>query len=130
LIYAHNLDAGAKRKIAKAVLHRLWSERTDVLSVQVLQEFYVNVTRKIPVPPSKHLAHLVVDIYSIWCIETTSAKISAASRIEDESQIAFCDALIVSSALKSGASRILSGGFSTGQRIAGVLIENPFASAH
>jgi predicted nucleic acid-binding protein len=130
LIYAHNLDAGTKREIASAVLHRLWSERTGVLSVQVLQEFYVNVRRKIPVPLSKHSARPVVDSYSIWCIEATPAEISAAFRIEHESQIAFWDALIVSSALKSGASRILSEDFGAGQRIAGVLIENPFLGAH
>jgi predicted nucleic acid-binding protein len=130
LIYAHNLDAGRKHEIANAALHRLWGERTGVLSVQVLQEFYVNVTRKIPVPLSKHSARLVVDSYTIWCIETTPAEIAAAFRIEDESQIAFWDALIVASAVKSGASRIFSEDLNAGQRIAGVLIENPFVGVH
>jgi len=39
LIYAHDIDAAAKHQIAKAVLRELWSERTGVLSIQVLQEF-------------------------------------------------------------------------------------------
>jgi predicted nucleic acid-binding protein len=128
LIYAHDVDATAKRQIAKAVLHDLWSERTGVLSMQVLQEFYVNVTRKIPSPLSKDLARLVVSSYAIWCVETTPAEISAAFRIEDESRIGFWDALIVSSASKSGATRILSEDLSAGQRIAGILIENPFVN--
>jgi predicted nucleic acid-binding protein len=126
LIYAHNLDAGKKHEIAKAVLHELWSERMGILSMQVLQEFYVNVTRKIPTPLPKNSARLVVDSYGIWCIETTPAEISAAFRIEDESQIDFWDALIVSSAVKGGANRILSEDLNAGQRIAGVFIENPF----
>jgi predicted nucleic acid-binding protein len=126
LIYAHDVDAGAKHQTAKTVLRELWSERTGVLSVQVLQEFYVNVTRKIPTPLSKDLARHVVSSYAIWCTETTSSEISAAFRIEDESRIGFWDALIVSSAAKSGATRILSEDFSAGQRIAGVIIENPF----
>jgi predicted nucleic acid-binding protein len=71
-----------------------------------------------------------VDSYGIWCIETTPAEISAAFRIEDESRIGFWDALIVSSALKGGASRILSEDLSAGQRIAGILIENPFADVY
>lgn len=129
LIYAHNLDAGTKHEIAKAVLHELWSERTGILSMQVLQEFYVNVTRKIPTPLPKNSARLVVDSYGIWCIETTPAEISAAFRIEDESRIGFWDALIVSSALKGGATRILSEDLSAGQRIAGIVIDNPFARA-
>ena len=97
-----------------------------MLSVQVLQEFYVNVTRKIPVPLSRQAARQIVSSYTIWCAETTAAEISAAFRIEDESQMGFWDALIVSSAAKSGASRILSEDFNAGQKIAGVIIENPF----
>jgi predicted nucleic acid-binding protein len=127
LVYAHDVDASAKRQIAKQILHELWVERTGVLSVQVLQEFYVNVTRKIPSPLPKASARLVVDGYATWCAETTPAEISAAFRIEDEARISFWDALIVSSAIKSGATRILSEDFNTGQRISGILIDNPFA---
>jgi len=127
LVYAHDVDASAKRQIAKQILHELWVERTGVLSVQVLQEFYVNVTRKIPSPLPKASARLVVDGYATWCAETTPAEIGAAFRIEDEARIGFWDALIVSSAIKSGATRILSEDFNTGQRISGILIDNPFA---
>lgn len=127
LIYAHDVDAGAKHKIAKAVLGQLWSERTGALSMQVLQEFYVKVTRKIASPLSKESARLVVKTYTIWCIETTPTEIAAAFRVEDESRIGFWDALIVAAAAKSGATRLLSEDLSAGQRISGVLIENPFA---
>ena len=129
LIYAHDIDANAKHQIAKAVLRDLWSRRTGVLSVQVLQEFYVNVTKKIPSPISKDLAGRVAASYTIWCIETSADDISAAFRIEDESKIGFWDALIVSAAVKSGAVRILSEDLNTGQRIAGIVVENPFADS-
>lgn len=129
LIYAHDVDAAAKHQIAKAVLRELWSERTGVLSLQVLQEFYVNVTRKIATPLSKTSARLIVNSYAMWCTETTPAEMSSAFRIEDESRIGFWDALIVSSAARSGAARILSEDFSSGQRISGILIENPFLEA-
>jgi len=127
LMYAHDVAAGAKHQIAETVLRELWSERAGVLSVQVLQEFYVNVTRKIPVPLSKEAARQVVSNYEIWCTETTSAEDPAEFRIEDESRIGFWDALIVSSAAKSGATRLLSEDFNAGQRIAGIVIENPFS---
>jgi predicted nucleic acid-binding protein len=126
LIYAHDVDAKAKHNVAKDVLRELWSGRTGVLSMQVLQEFYVNVTRKIASPLPKDAARLVVNTYSIWCIETTSAEITAAFRIEDESRIGFWDALIVASAAKAGTVRILSEDLNA-QVIAGVRIENPFA---
>lgn len=128
LIYAHDVDAKRKQEAAKRILHELWSDRTGVLSVQVLQEFYVNVTRKIPHPISKESARLVVSTYSIWCIDTTPTEISSAFRIEDESRIGFWDALIVASAIKSGATRLLSEDLNAGQTISGVRIENPFGA--
>src|SRR6202451_4609511 len=94
LIYAHDVDAKAKNEVAKSLLRELWSQRTGVLSMQVLQEFYVNVTRKIATPLSKDAARGVVNSYSIWCVGTTPAEIAAAFRIEDESRTGFWDALI------------------------------------
>ena len=46
LIYAHDVDAGRKRDVARELLRALWVERAGVLSTQVLQEFYVNATRR------------------------------------------------------------------------------------
>lgn len=129
LIYAHDVDARAKHAVARDLLRDLWSERCGVVSMQVLQEFYVNVTRKIASPIPKDAARLVVNTYSIWCVETTPAEISAAFRIEDESRIGFWDALIVASAVKSGAIRILSEDMNAQQKISGVRIENPFTRA-
>lgn len=130
LIYAHNLDAGAKHEIARGILDELWREHKGVLSPQVLQEFYVNVTRKISVPLTRNSARLIVEAYGVWCVETALSEISAAFRIEDEARIGFWDALIVAAAVKSRAERILSEDLNAGQRIAGVLIENPFPHAH
>jgi len=127
LIYAHDVDAKAKHQAAQTVLRELWSERTGVVSPQVLQEFYVNVTRKIPRPISKESARLVVNNYAVWCIDITPAEIATAFHVEDASQIGFWDALIVASALKSGAARILSEDLNAGQTIVGIRIENPFA---
>ena len=130
LIYAHDIDAKVKHEAAKRVLQELWGERMGVLSMQVLQEFYVNVTRKISRPLSKESARLVVSTYTIWCIDATPAEISSAFRIEDEAHIGFWDALIVASAVKGGANRILSEDLNAGQIISGVRVVNPFAAVH
>ncbi|HEY4905260.1 MAG TPA: PIN domain-containing protein [Candidatus Sulfotelmatobacter sp.] len=127
LIYAHDVDAKAKHEVAKNVIRELWHERTGALSPQVLQEFYVNVTRKIASPLPKDAARQVVNSYSIWCVETTPVEISAAFRIEDESRIGFWDALIVASAVKCGARKLLSEDLNDQQQIAGIRVENPFA---
>lgn len=127
LIYAHDVDARRKHAIARDILRQLWSERTGALSPQVLQEFYVNVTRKIASPLSKPSARAVVDSYVVWSVDTTPADISAAFRIEDEAGIGFWDALIVAAARKAGSDRLLTEDLNAGQVIAGVRIENPFS---
>jgi predicted nucleic acid-binding protein len=126
LIYAHDVDAKAKHEVAKSVLRELWSQRIGVLSMQVLQEFYVNVTRKIATPLPKDAARLVVNTYSLWCTETTPAEVVSAFRIEDESRIGFWDALILAAAVKSGSTRILSEDLNAQQTITGIYVENPF----
>ena len=126
LIYAHDVDARAKHEIARDILRELWRERAGALSTQVLQEFYVNVTRKIASPLSKPSARAVVDSYVVWCVDPTPVEISAAFRIEDEAGIGFWDALIIAAARKAGAHRILSEDLNAGQIISGVRIENPF----
>ncbi|MHB8146049.1 MAG: PIN domain-containing protein [Vulcanimicrobiaceae bacterium] len=128
LIYAHDIDAGSKRTVAQQALGELWESGTGVISPQVLQEFYVNVTKKIAIPLSRESARLIVDSYAIWCIDVSSAEISMAFRIEDEASVGFWDALIIASAAKANAVRLLSEDLNSGQTIAGVRIENPFAA--
>ena len=126
LIYAHDADAGIKHTRAADLLASLWDLNLGVLSTQVLQEFYVNVTRKIAKPLSRNSARAVVDAYAVWCVDTTPHELTVAFRIEDEARIGFWDALIVAAALKGGAQRILSEDLNNRQTIAGVRIENPF----
>jgi len=128
LIYAHDADEPSKRDTANRILQGLWNERTGALSQQVLQEFYANATRKIASPLSRQAARLVVNTYAPWSVEPSIAELTAAFRIEDEARIGFWDALIVAAAMKAGADRILSEDLNPGQRIGGILIENPFHS--
>jgi predicted nucleic acid-binding protein len=126
LIYAHDLDQKKKQAIARARLTDLIQTRNIVLSPQVLQEFYVNVTRKIAKPITRRAAREIVEDFSVWSIETSAADLSSAFRIEETTKISFWDALICASALKSGAAIILSEDLNPGQKIAGIRIENPF----
>ena len=130
LIYAHDADAGSKRQIARQALQELWTERNGILCMQVLQEFYVNVTRKIRVPLASATARNVVNAYAPWCVASvTAADMTSALQIEDDARIGFWDALIVAVAVRSGATRLLSEDLNPGQKIAGRVVENPFAAA-
>jgi len=128
VLYAYDRKSGMKQFRAQSILEELWSEKTGVLSMQVLQEFYVNVTRKIASPLPRETARKIALKYAAWCVETGPAEIASAFSIEDQTKISFWDALIVASALKAGAGRIFSEDLNHGQRIAGILIVNPFAA--
>jgi predicted nucleic acid-binding protein len=128
LIYAHDVDAGRRHEVAKALLRDLWLTRTGILGTQVLCEFYVNVTRKIKTPLSKADARRVVETYTPWCLAPETADVNEAFRIEDEAGIGFWDALILAAAARGGAARVLSEDLNPGQIISGVTVVNPFDS--
>jgi len=126
LIYAHDADAASKRSHAEAKLRDLWESGTGRLSVQVLQEFYVNVTRKLASPVARSTAREVVGTYGAWVHEpTTPDTVTRAIDIADLAQISFWDALIVASAEQAAATTIYSEDLNTGHSIAGIKIVNP-----
>ena len=84
LIYAHNLDAGQRNKISAAILRDLWENRIGIISTQVLQEFYVNVTRKIENPLPKSKARGIIENYLAWPVELNDSEtVLSASEIEE-----------------------------------------------
>jgi predicted nucleic acid-binding protein len=130
LIHAHDTDAGRKRERAVAMLWELWESGSGRMSVQVLQEFYVNVTRKIATPIAQSTAREAVNSYGAWVREpTTPATVTRAIDIVALAQIAFWDTLIVASAEQAGATTLCSEDLGAGQTIAGVTIVNPLAGA-
>jgi predicted nucleic acid-binding protein len=130
LIYSQDQDAGAKRERAIETLKALWASGAGRLSVQVLQEFYVNVTRKLATPVARSTAREVISAYGAWVREpTTPATVMRATDLADMAQISFWDALIVASAEQMGASAVYSEDLNAGQTIVGIKIINPLAAA-
>ena len=127
LVYSHDVDAERKHQIAQNILLELWKNRNGVLSVKVLQEFYVTMTRKVlhPIHPNR-VRNIIRDYFS-WHIEINDFNsILIASRIGEDYKISFWDALIVAAALKAKADKILTEDLKAGQIIEGMPIENPF----
>jgi len=126
LIYAHDLDAGVKRERAMTKLRELWDSRTGRLSVQVLQEFYVNATQKIATPVARSTSREVVRTYGVWVHHATTVEtVTRATELSELARISFWDALIVASAEEVDAEELLSEDLNDGQAIAGIKIVNP-----
>ncbi len=127
LIYAHDLDAGAKQRRALELVTDAWGHGRAAISTQVLQEFYVNITRKIPQPVPLPTARRLVEHYLAWTVEVVSpADVLRASEVQERWDLSFWDALILVAAARSGANRLLTEDLNHGQVIEGVRVENPF----
>lgn len=127
LIYAYDLDAGNKHKIAADRVKFLWETEAGMLSTQVLQEFYVNVTQKIPIPIPLAKVRGIISAYSVWQMVLNSLEtILHASEIQARYQLSFWDAMIMAAASEGRAEKVLTEDLNHGQLIEGVMIENPF----
>jgi len=126
LVYAHDTSAGAKHDRAKALVEDLWSQRSGVVSTQVLQELCVNIRRKAKHPVDLRTAREIVADYLSWDVVTNTAEsILEALQLEERYQISFWDALIVQAAEASGAAVLYSEDLSDGQAYRGVRVVNP-----
>ena len=127
LVYAHDQDAGHKHEIARKVITELWESRLGLLSAQVLQEFYLTLTRKIPVPLDKPATRRILRNYLSWeVVINDPSVILQASEIEQTYKMSFWEALIVSAAFSKNAATILTEDLNHGQVIEGIEIKNPF----
>lgn len=103
LLYAHDWSAGNKREVARNLVETLWRRGSGYLSVQVLQEFFVNVTRKLQRPLDAEQARLIVEDYSRWRVHRPGSQdVLAAIDIHRHLQISFWDAMILRSAAAGG----------------------------
>jgi predicted nucleic acid-binding protein len=128
LVYAFDTSAGDKKARAEALLARLWAAQSGCLSVQVLQEFFVVVTAKVPRPLSVPAAAERIREFASWLVfAPTAADVLDAIRLQQEAKLSFWDAMIVHAAVESGAETLWSEDFRNGQTIRGVRIRDPFA---
>ncbi len=129
LLYAYDTGAGERHDRALELVSRLGRSRTGAVSVQVLQEFHVNATRKIAVPLSAAAVRDRLRILALWHVHApTSSDVLAASELAELAQLSIWDAMIVRSAAASGCETLWTEDLNTGRRIAGVEIRNPFDS--
>jgi predicted nucleic acid-binding protein len=129
LLYAPDRSAGSKHEIAGRLVAQLWGTRSGVLSTQVLQEFYVNATRKLPKPVTGARARRMVARYAAWSVlRIEPTDIINASELEARHRLSFWDALIITSAARARARVLATEDLQHERMIAGVRIVNPFLS--
>lgn len=122
----------AENERAKAAIAReILQSRDLALSVQVLQEFYVQATRASRPDPLRHdqAVRLVESFCRYPVQELTLPVVQAAFVTRARWEISYWDAAILEAARSSGCDVVLSEDLSDGEDYSGVRVENPFSAS-
>jgi predicted nucleic acid-binding protein len=128
-ILVYTDDKGSRAKQRRAVELRVEDRKnaTGVVSLQVLQEYFVTVTRKLKVDP--RVARRKVELIAEFDVATPDvADVLASIDLHRLHTISFWDALVLRAAKQSGCSVFFSEDMQDQREVDGVQIVNPFLS--
>ena len=130
LVYARDTSEPDKHSRAAAWMEHLWRTQSGRTSVQVLNEYYVTVTRKLSPGLDPTIARDDVRDLGAWRpIATDRATIEMAWDLEDRFSLSWRDSLIVASAIELGCDRLLTEDLQDGQEFNRLVVTNPFRHA-
>jgi len=127
LVYARDVGARDKQVRAGEWMALIWQSGRGRVSVQVLQELYVTLTRKLRpgLPPAE--ARAEVRALLPWQpIEIAPVILESAWSLQDRFQLSGWDALIVAAAHAAQCRYLLTEDLQDGQNLDGLLVVNPF----
>jgi predicted nucleic acid-binding protein len=126
LLYAISRDPVEQDKAKRA--NDVLADRDLALSVQVLQEFYVQATRVSRPDAIGHsqAVRLIESFRRFPVQDLTSGIMMAALDTRQRFQLSYWDAAIIEAARAMGCTQVLSEDLSDGQDYAGVGVTNPF----
>ena len=129
LVYAHDASAGEKHIKAKKLITDLWNSQEGCLSIQVLQELYVTLIKKIAYPLKPETAAAIINHLGQWVIHLPDVEdILKAIDIQQQCSLSFWDAMIVCSARSTNCEILWSEDLNSGQIYEGVKVMNPFVA--
>lgn len=127
LVYAFDRSAGPKHTTAAQLMRDFWENETGCISIQVLQEFIVNVTRKIATPLDHQTARQIVADLAQWRVHSPDVDdLLQALDLQERYSLSFWDAMVVQSAARLGCKQLLSEDLNHGQVYGEVVVVNPF----
>jgi len=127
LVYTDDAESPAKQRRALELVAEHRRAGTGVVSLQVLQEYFVTVTRKLNV--DARVARRKVELLAEFDVAAPGvADILAAIDLHRLHEFSFWDALILRAARQSGCSVLFSENFQHARIADGVRIVNPFQS--
>lgn len=130
LLYARDASEPKKQAIAADKLNTLWDAQTGRLSTQVLNEYFVNVTRKLKPGLSPDEAWDDLEALSAWDpLPIDMPLLKRGHDVQQRYQLSWWDSLIVAAAEAADCSTILSEDLSDSTQYFGITVNNPFHSS-
>ncbi|HLU26136.1 MAG TPA: PIN domain-containing protein [Longimicrobiales bacterium] len=127
LVYVRDRTDEEKQRRAAEWMAALWDTRLGRLSVQVLQEYYVTITKKLDPPRTPEEAREDVLALATWKpLPIELPLIERAWSLRDRFGFSWWDSLIVAAAVKAGCRYLLSEDLPDGLDVDGLTIINPF----
>lgn len=127
LVYMFDRDTPAKRTLARALFQGETLAGRSIVSTQVLQEFYVTVTRKLARPLDEQAAaEIVTGLATLPVIANDAALVLKAIARSRCMRLSFWDAMIIEAALFGGAKTLFTEDMQHDQMIDGMRLHNPF----
>ena len=127
LVYLFDADSPDKQSRAREALRQAIERGAVVVSTQVLQEFFVTITRKLARPlPARDGEAALRRLMELTVIQVDPELILAAAVSSRRDRISFWDSLILAAASSAGCEEVLSEDLQHGQSFGGVRIANPF----
>jgi predicted nucleic acid-binding protein len=127
LVYANDSAQPPKQRTARSLIKDVLHAGNGVISVQVLSEFWVTVTRKIQQPLSGSTARRETELFGLMTIVNLDSNLFYdAVRLQQVYQISFWDAQIVAAAESAGCTVLYSEDLNAGQEYSNVQVVNPF----
>jgi predicted nucleic acid-binding protein len=129
LIYAYDATEPVKSLRAREWLTRLWHERTGRTSMQVLNEFYVNVTRKVKPGLPRDAAWEDVTTYFAWRPTAIDEMLLRRAReVERRYQLSWWDSMVVAAAQLQDCVVLLTEDLQDGMVFGTLAVRSPFSS--
>jgi predicted nucleic acid-binding protein len=127
-ILLYSVSGHPNERVKRDIAEHLLFERDNALSVQVLQEFYVQATRT--TRPGALTHDIAINLIRTWLrfpVQNITVSVMAdALEIKTRNNVSYWDAAIIAAARALGCAELLSEDMSHGQTVAGVTIINPF----
>lgn len=125
LVYADDKSSPAKQRRAIELVGQHRRGRSGVVSLQVLQEYFVTVTRKLGLDP--RIARRKVELLAEFDVVAPDVSdILAAIDLHRLHQISFWDAMVVRAAGQAGCAVLFSEDKQERREVDGIRVVSPF----